>query len=141
MDDVFKALADPSRRKLLDELFEKEQILAPVGNPKNRLQEATLHPEPIALAKVQKALRPDEMVLEYVLDEPKSFCLHITRSGAGVSSGNRGGSEVRMACAMSNDDSPANGALPESISWRIAPNANTSERASAGRPRTCSGDM
>jgi CHAT domain-containing protein len=72
------------RRELLDELFEEEQILAPVGSPKNHLQKATVQPRPIALTKVQRALRPDEMVLEYILDEPNSFCLSLTRRGAAV---------------------------------------------------------
>jgi hypothetical protein len=72
------------RRDLLDELFEEEQILAPVGTPKTHLEEATLHGQTTPLAKLQKALRPDEMILEYVLDEPSSFCLHITRASAGV---------------------------------------------------------
>src|SRR5207249_10730882 len=35
--------------------------------------------------KLRSALRPDEMVLEYVLDEPSSFCLHMTRRSVGVS--------------------------------------------------------
>lgn len=40
--------------------------------------------EPVALAKLQASLRPDELILEYVLDEPNSFCLAITQQGASL---------------------------------------------------------
>src|SRR5439155_12950690 len=48
-----------ARRELLDELFAQEQILAPVGTAKTRLQQAALHGQSIALAKLRSALRPD----------------------------------------------------------------------------------
>ena len=35
----------------------------------------------------------------------------------------------------------AKGNLPVSISWRMTPSEKMSERASAGAPVTCSGDM
>jgi CHAT domain-containing protein len=81
-------LQEPSAQKrseLLDRLFGAEQILAPVGKPQTPLQLATRRAEPVKLAKLETSLRPDEMVLEYVLDEPRSFCLHITRATAAVS--------------------------------------------------------
>ena len=71
-------------------------------------------------------------------------CRTIRQSGAGssgVSAGTGGGSLVRIAFSVSTTESPANARRPVSISYRTAPNANTSDRASACWPRTCSGDM
>jgi hypothetical protein len=62
-------------------------------------------------------------------------------SGAGVPAGSGGASSRKIAWPISTSEGPANGAEPESISCRIEPNAKMSERASAARPRTCSGDM
>ncbi len=42
---------------------------------------------------------------------------------------------------VSAAESPVKARLLESASYRIAPNEKMSLRASAGRPRTCSGDM
>ena len=75
----------PARRKLLYRLFEAEQILTPVGKPRTQLREATRHPHPVDLGRLQSSLGRDEMVLEYVLAEPQSFCLHVTRQTAAVS--------------------------------------------------------
>jgi len=77
---------DPEARStLLDRLFEAEQILTPVGKPRTQLQEAARHPRPVDLRRLQSSLRSDEAVLEYVLAEPQSFCLRITRGTAAVS--------------------------------------------------------
>src|SRR5205807_1363702 len=40
--------------------------------------------KPAPLKAVQSILHPDEVVLEYVLSEPHSYCVWISRSGAGV---------------------------------------------------------
>jgi CHAT domain-containing protein/tetratricopeptide (TPR) repeat protein len=47
---------------------------------------------PAALTAVQGALRKDEALVEYVLDEPQSFCIVVTREGARIVelSGGRG---------------------------------------------------
>ena len=74
-----------SRSKLLDRLFEAEQILTPGTKPRTQLQETARHPHPVDLARLQSSLRADEMVLEYVLGTPQSFCLRITRHTAAVS--------------------------------------------------------
>ena len=73
------------RQEMLGELFEAEQVLVLFSKPETYLQKAVTNPRPVGLPRLQRSLRPDEMVLEYVLDEPRSFCLHITRRGAGVS--------------------------------------------------------
>jgi len=39
---------------------------------------------PASLAKVQQDLKPDELLLEYVLDDPTSFCVSVSRKGAYV---------------------------------------------------------
>ena len=72
------------RANLLERLFQAEQVLAPVGKPESRLQQATIQAHAVGLATLQRSLRPEEAILEYVLDEPSSFCLHVTRSSAAV---------------------------------------------------------
>ena len=51
------------------------------------------------------------------------------------------GSRMRIADMVEAAESPWKARWPVSISYRMAPNEKTSERASAGLPRTCSGDM
>src|SRR6516225_374881 len=65
------------RANLLERLFQAEQVLAPVDKPKSRLQQAAIRAQPVGLVTLQQSLRPDEMILEYVLDELSSYCLHI----------------------------------------------------------------
>src|SRR2546425_7277718 len=36
------------------------------------------------LKAIQSSLRPEEVVLEYVLSEPRSYCLWISKKGAGA---------------------------------------------------------
>ncbi len=72
------------RANLLERLFEAEQVLPPVRQPKTRLQQAAIRAHRVNMATLRRSLRPDEMVLEYVLDEPSSFCLHITRDSAAI---------------------------------------------------------
>jgi CHAT domain-containing protein len=67
------------RKRLLDRLFEAEQLLGPAAKPRNPLQKASLQTKAVNLWKLRKSLLPDEMILEYVLDEPNSYCLTITR--------------------------------------------------------------
>jgi CHAT domain-containing protein len=72
------------RENLLERLFQTEQVLTPVGRPESRLQRATMRAHAVGLATLQRSLRPEEAILEYVLDEPNSFCLHVTRTAAAV---------------------------------------------------------
>jgi hypothetical protein len=55
-----------------------------VGGPKSRLQQAAIRARAVGLATLQRSLRPDEIILEYVLDEPGSFCLHLTGNEAAI---------------------------------------------------------
>ena len=40
--------------------------------------------QPASLSKVQEVLKPDEVLLEYVLDDPTSFCVVVSQKGAYV---------------------------------------------------------
>src|SRR5579875_1552373 len=71
------------RARLLDALDEAEGRLA--GAQYERRQIRNLVPaRPVALKEVQRTLRPDEMMLEYVLADPHSFCLVVTQGTATV---------------------------------------------------------
>jgi CHAT domain-containing protein len=64
-----------------------EQLLADERNLAFELNEAGLQRQemllkPAALKTIQAVLREDEVLVEYVLDEPKSFCIVITRKSA-----------------------------------------------------------
>jgi CHAT domain-containing protein len=72
------------RSVLLDVLFAEEQLLAPVRNRNPGLNSNSLRFKPVALADFQGSLHPDEIALEYVLDEPASFCLRITSTDISV---------------------------------------------------------
>ena len=66
---------DPSdRARILDAVYETEQQLDPDsttrGNP----------PNPVDLGQLQRDLRPTELFVEYVLDEPQSYGLAVTRN-------------------------------------------------------------
>jgi CHAT domain-containing protein len=77
--------ASPSSRSaLLRRLFEVEQMLGPEGESRTPFQKATLRPSPADLRAVQRRLNADVTILEYVLDNPNSFCLYVTRDDAGV---------------------------------------------------------
>jgi CHAT domain-containing protein len=69
------------REQLLDQLVEYERRLGLAWTrgdaPNQRFQV-----QPVALGKVQEILEPGEVLVEYVLDEPKSFCLSVTRNSA-----------------------------------------------------------
>src|SRR6266567_101990 len=73
---------DPSNREqLLDQLVEYERRIGlswTTGDPVDQ----RLPVRPSALKEVEADLKLDEVFLEYVLDEPNSFCLAVTRNGA-----------------------------------------------------------
>jgi len=64
------------RKLLLDQLFAGEQKLGPLPAGRDR---ALAIGEPVDLKSIQRNLAPDELVLEYVLDDPTSVCLVIGR--------------------------------------------------------------
>jgi CHAT domain-containing protein len=71
------------RAGLLDQLVEYERLLewTRTNQKESRLG---WHESPASLVRVEAILRPDETVLEYVLSEPHSFCLWISKKCAGI---------------------------------------------------------
>ncbi len=67
------------RRDLLDKLFIAEQLMGVRPHPVNAMQDVTLRAEPVDLEKLRAALLPEEVVLEYVLANPTSYCLVIDK--------------------------------------------------------------
>ena len=71
------------RAVLLERLLEDERNLAFELNEAG-LQRHEILAKPASLEMIQAALRKDELLAEYVLDEPRSFCIVITRESARV---------------------------------------------------------
>jgi len=76
--DLMRTDEKRRRKRLLEDLFAAEQRLgaSQAGRRPGALQ---VRERPVSLSAVRKALRNDEMLLEYVLAEPASYCLAITR--------------------------------------------------------------
>jgi CHAT domain-containing protein len=71
------------RQRLLDQIFFAEGQLAAISTEmfnRTRTEPRT----PLTMRDVQRALRPDELLVEFALDEPASFCLVVTRTTARV---------------------------------------------------------
>jgi len=87
------------RKQILDKLLETELFLAPVAAANSRpWMQAQI--QPISLRDFQATLRTDEVVLEYVLDDPTSFCIVITRDAARLQSLAAGTAITRQAEAV-----------------------------------------
>ena len=79
--DLTKAKSATQVRKIRDEIFlvEEARWLAPASSPwKSRPWET------IPLDRVRNSLPPNQMMLEYVLAEPQSYCLAISRDFARI---------------------------------------------------------
>jgi CHAT domain-containing protein len=74
-----------ARQSLLDQLFTMEQLLS-----RDRSVESAhgsninMTRQLIPLTVLQESLRPNEMILEYVLSESRSYCLQITRNAEAI---------------------------------------------------------
>ncbi|PYV19451.1 MAG: hypothetical protein DMG21_01580 [Acidobacteria bacterium] len=68
------------RKALLDKLFLAEQLMEARTQPANSVRAAALHAQPVDLEKLRTVLLPDEVVLDYVLAEPASFCMAIDQN-------------------------------------------------------------
>ena len=68
------------REPLLDHLVEYERRLS-LARTRDDVVPHRLPAQPVPLRSIQSDLRPDEVLLEYVLDDPNSYCLSITRNG------------------------------------------------------------
>jgi CHAT domain-containing protein len=81
----------------VDKLFVAEQLMGVRTQPANAIQDATLQAQPVDLAKLRSVLLPDEVVLEYVLADPSSFCLVIDRKREVIIALPAGGKEISEA--------------------------------------------
>src|SRR6266436_2843586 len=79
--ELIKAKSSDQVRKIRDEIFlvEEARWLAPGSNPWKSKPWQT-----IPLERIRQNLAPSELVLEYVMAEPHSYCLAITHDSAHV---------------------------------------------------------
>jgi CHAT domain-containing protein len=76
------AETDPRKRKaLIDRVWETE---ARAYRPGTSDAVATKRPEPVTLPELQQALRNDEILLEYVLGNTRSYALEVSRQHVGA---------------------------------------------------------
>jgi CHAT domain-containing protein/Tfp pilus assembly protein PilF len=90
---LMRAEDSGERAVLLDQLVEYERRLgwarAGIETTKSEWFE-----RPATLRKIQSVLRADEMILEYVLSEPHSYCLWISKTRAGLEPLNGGRAQI-----------------------------------------------
>jgi len=72
------------RAQLLEALLELEERLAYVRGALISRPRRPLREKAVDLKTAQASLMPDELLLEYVLDEPRSFCLAVSRTHAEI---------------------------------------------------------
>jgi len=77
---IMQANSAGERQQLLDELAEYEWRSRLAWNR----GDYGFPFEPVPLARVQKTLKPDETLLEYVLAEPNSFCIAVSSTHAAL---------------------------------------------------------
>jgi CHAT domain-containing protein len=84
------------RTALLDQLVEYERRLE--WTRTERTESASRwFDKPASLKGIESTLRPDEVILEYVLSEPHSYCIWISRSGAGIHEVSEGRKQIEDA--------------------------------------------
>lgn len=71
------------REQLMDKLVEYERRLG-LAWTKDDAPGHGLPAQPVSLSNIQEVLKPDEVLLEYVLDDPASFCVVVSQSIAYV---------------------------------------------------------
>ncbi|MFQ5929921.1 MAG: CHAT domain-containing protein, partial [Acidobacteriota bacterium] len=74
---LLRAESPAERNQLLDQLFEVEQYLAPLFAVEFRSRGSAPR-KVVGRDSLQDVLGQDELILEYVLDDPVSFCLAIS---------------------------------------------------------------
>jgi CHAT domain-containing protein len=72
------AKTEAERESLREEIFEAKQLMAPASTQDNEYFRR-ITSEPLSLNALQSMLQEDEMILEYVLNDPNSYCLAIAR--------------------------------------------------------------
>lgn len=75
---LMQSTSPAARSELLSRINASEQRFGPVIAEHNLYRKA-ISGKPIPLPQIQQALRNDELFLEYVLSEPASYCVAITR--------------------------------------------------------------
>src|SRR5712692_4613393 len=98
----------PEREQLLDNLVEYERRLG-LAWTRDDVPNRRLPVQPAALTNVENDLRPGEVLLEYVLDDPISFCISVTRLGAHVQALPIGRKEVEKQAEQFVDEVRAKG--------------------------------
>ncbi len=81
------------RTALLDQLVEHERRLE-LTRTDRRESKPGWFQKPAPLKAVQSSLRPDELLVEYVLSEPHSYCVWISKTRAGVKALSAGRQQV-----------------------------------------------
>lgn len=80
---LMRAASARERRDILDSLMEAEEKFGYFNDSRNPARNAFLG-KPVQLEKLQASLLSDEILLEYVLNEPKSFCVLVSREHAKI---------------------------------------------------------
>jgi CHAT domain-containing protein/tetratricopeptide (TPR) repeat protein len=96
------------RGQLLDNLVEYERRLG-LAWTRDDAPSQRLPVQPAPLTNVENDLHPDEVLLEYVLDDPTSFCIAVTRRGTHVQGLPVGRKEVEKQVQQFVDDVRAKG--------------------------------
>lgn len=81
---LFDATNQRERQRVLDEIFTAELQLAPIATELYSQARRAGPRAPVSLADLQRSLRDDELFLEFVLAEPASYCLVVSRRAARV---------------------------------------------------------
>lgn len=76
---LWNARTSAIRQRLLDQIFRAEADMMPASIAADRLQQPRTSRTRIRAIEMQGALKPDEMLIEYILDDPRSFALVMTR--------------------------------------------------------------
>src|SRR5207249_4357756 len=79
---LMRSESQKERAGLLDQLVEYERRLE-WTRTERRDSKPGWFERPASLKEIQSSLRPDEVVLEYVLSDPSSYCVWITTKHAG----------------------------------------------------------
>jgi CHAT domain-containing protein/Tfp pilus assembly protein PilF len=80
---LYRAKGRADRQRLLDQIFSAEERLAPVET--ELFNSTRINPrKAVTLKDLQAVLRSDEVVLEFALAEPASYCVVATRAAARI---------------------------------------------------------
>ncbi|HEY6252323.1 MAG TPA: CHAT domain-containing tetratricopeptide repeat protein, partial [Candidatus Angelobacter sp.] len=100
-----------ARSELQDKLLQNERTLAFEDN--ERLEGTSSPTTAVSLPSTQKILRKDELLLEYVLDDPNAFCIVVTSESARVIQLRAGTREIQDLTRSYLRDLRANKSNPE----------------------------